>query len=53
MEELIDEVQAAVVTAINTLGATLLGSDFTPITSSPIPDYEVAQILAMVDTGER
>jgi len=33
-----------VVTTINTLGETLLGSDFTPITTSP--DDAVARILA-------
>lgn len=42
----IEAVQAAVVSTINTLGGVLIGSDFTPITTSPIPDDEVAQILA-------
>ena len=42
----VEIVQAAVVESINTLGATLIGSSFTPVTSSPIPDDEVAQILA-------
>ena len=45
MDEHIAEVQAAIVATINTLGVTLLGLDFTPITSSPITDDEVAQIL--------
>ena len=49
----IEAVQAAVVAAINTLGITLLGSEFKPITSSPIPDDEVAQILrAAVVAGQ-
>lgn len=42
----ITAVQNAVITAINTLGVTLIGSDFERITSSPIPDAEVAKILA-------
>jgi hypothetical protein len=46
MENPVEAVQAAVVATINTLGVTLVGSDFTLITSSPIPDDEVAQILA-------
>ena len=41
----VSTVQAAVVTTINTIGVTLLGPEFTPITTSPIPDDEVAQIL--------
>jgi hypothetical protein len=45
--EFTEAVQAAVVTTINTIGATLLGPKFTPITSSPIPDDEVARIAGM------
>lgn len=44
-EHEIEAVQVAVVTAINAIGIALLGSDFAPITSSPIPDEEVARIL--------
>lgn len=44
--ENVNAVQSAVVMAVNTLGVTLVGSKFTPITASPIPDDEVAQILA-------
>jgi len=48
----ITAVQDAVVAAINTLGVTLIGSDFELITSSPIPDVEVARILtATKDRG--
>lgn len=39
-------VQAAVVAAVNTLGSVLLGAQFTQITTSPIPDDEVAVIIA-------
>lgn len=45
-DELIEAVQAVVVTSINTLGATVLGADFKAITVSPISDDEVAQIIA-------
>lgn len=43
--EEVEEVQAAVVATINTLGETLIGPRFVPITSSPIPNEEVAKIL--------
>lgn len=50
----IEAVQTAVVSAINTLGEILVGPEFTPITSSPIPDDEVARILAWtVDQPEQ
>jgi hypothetical protein len=39
------EVQAAIVTTINTLGTTLIGDGFELLESSPIPDEEIAQIL--------
>ena len=46
MSDLIKAIQVAVVEAINTLGVNLLGSNFKPIASSPIPDDEVAKIIA-------
>lgn len=52
-DDLIEAIQAAVVTTINTLGVTLLGPKFTPITSSPIPDDEVARIAGVDFTVHR
>jgi hypothetical protein len=46
MSDEIEDVQAAVAAAINTLGETLIGSGFAPPGSSPIPDAEVANMLA-------
>lgn len=42
----IEAIQAAVVTTINTVGATLV-PEFMLITSSPIPDDEVKQMLEL------
>ena len=37
--------QAALVTAMNALGAVLVGSGFETVESSPIPDEEMAAII--------
>lgn len=42
----VEIVQAAVISTINTVGSALVGEDFTPITSSPIPDDEIARMLS-------
>ena len=42
------EVQAAVVSSINALGAALIGSSYKAIETSPIPDGEVADILSEI-----
>jgi hypothetical protein len=39
------EIQQAIVTAMNAVGATLLGSSFSPFESSPISDDEIADML--------
>lgn len=45
--EAIEAIQAAVVTTINALGAALLGPDFRSITSSPIEDEKITEILSI------
>jgi hypothetical protein len=47
----IDLAQAAVVTSINTLGAALVGSGYAPITTSPIPDDEMAHVISATDAA--
>ena len=51
MSQQVAAVQAAVVATINTLGVTLVDSGFELITASPIPDDEIAAILARVVEG--
>ena len=45
LEQAVAAVQAALVTAMNALGAVLVGSGFETVESSPIPDEEMAAII--------
>jgi hypothetical protein len=53
VNNLVDPIQAAVVATINAVGTTLIGTEFTPITSSPIPNDEIARIIARVEEDSR
>ena len=49
----IARVQASVLAALNTLGVTLVGPNFTPFESSPIPDADVAAMLDGLQITDR
>lgn len=46
-------IQRAILDAVNTIGASLLGTTFTPLTTSPIPDADVAAMLDELRTAQR
>lgn len=47
-DELVAVVQGVVVESINKIGQTLIGPNFTPVESSPIPDDDVAEAIRRV-----
>lgn len=49
----VGEVQAAIVSALNQLGAAVAAGAWEPIESSPVPDDEVARVLAEIDGSVR
>lgn len=45
-------VQGAIIEAMNVVGGVLIGSSFKPFSESPVPDADVAALLAAIPVSE-